>query len=101
MNQHEPGAKLDAGKLRMSLFVVDMARAVEAVAGVCTFGAEKYTDRGWMHVPKGIERYTDALLRHLVAESREERDPESNLLHAAHAAWNAMARLELMLRREA
>jgi hypothetical protein len=25
-------------------------------------------------------------------------DPDSQLLHASHAAWNALARLELMLR---
>jgi hypothetical protein len=28
------------------------------------------------------------------------RDPESGLLHAAHAAWNALARLELALRKQ-
>jgi hypothetical protein len=27
----------------------------------------------------------------------EERDSESSILHAAHAAWNALARLELIL----
>jgi hypothetical protein len=28
-------------------------------------------------------------------------DNESDILHAAHAAWNALARLELMLREHA
>ena len=31
----------------------------------------------------------------------EDHDPDSGLLHAAHAAWNALAVLELMLRSRA
>lgn len=66
---------------------------------VGTFGAEKYTKGGWLDVPDGVERYTDALYRHLLAEGRGELvDHESGLLHAAHSAWNALARLDLMLR---
>ena len=42
--------------------------------------------------------YTDALYRHLLAESPD--DPDTGLLHAAHAAWNALARLELLLKEE-
>jgi hypothetical protein len=30
----------------------------------------------------------------------EERDPELLVLHAAQDAWNALARLELMLRQK-
>ena len=52
-----------------------------------------------MEVPDGVNRYTDALARHLLAEAIGEKvDPESGLYHAAHAAWNALARLDLMLR---
>ena len=69
-----------------------------SVAMVGTYGAAKYTDNGWRSVPAGQERYTDAMLRHLLAEAQGlERDHESELLHAAHTAWNALARLELML----
>lgn len=99
MNQHEPGAKLDEGKAKARLTYLDFPRAQLAVAAIGTFGADKYTERGWEQVPDGFERYTDAMLRHLLSEgSGELRDPESNMLHAAHAAWNALARLELMLR---
>jgi hypothetical protein len=49
-------------------------------------------------VERGIDRYTDAMLRHALAEGIEEFDTESGLKHAAHTAWNALARLELMLR---
>lgn len=96
---HIPGAKLDAGKRRMQLVLFGFARALEAVGDVGTFGAEKYTSNGWLHVANGQERYTDALLRHLLREGADEAaDPESGIPHAAHVAWNALARLELMLR---
>ena len=97
---HEPGAKLDAGKARCALVLGSFSRALQQVAAVGTFGANKYTDNGWQTVPNGEERYTDALYRHLLQEGRGQLcDADSSMLHAAHAAWNALARLELMLRR--
>lgn len=98
---HEPGAKLDAGKNRLGLVIHGFARSLQAVGGVGTYGANKYSDDGWVSVPNGEARYTDALYRHLLDEAAgEEFDPDSKLLHAAHAAWNALARLDLMLRRK-
>ena len=97
IDQHAPGAKLDAGKI-MGGLLGDFSRALLAVAEVGTFGAEKYSRGGWQSVPNGIERYTDAAWRHLLKESLENLDPDSDLLHAAHLAWNALSRLELMLR---
>lgn len=96
---HAPGIKTDAGKPRAGLMVQDFALALQAVAEVTTFGAEKYTASGWLAVPNRQARYTDAMFRHLLTEQAGQlRDPESGLLHAAHAAWNALARLELLLR---
>lgn len=95
---HEPGAKLDAGKPRCALVLGGFSRALEQVALVGTFGAAKYTDNGWRTVPNGQERYSDALYRHLLQEAQgQDSDPDSGLLHAAHTAWNALARLELIL----
>ena len=97
-DQHTKGAKLDAGKPDASL-LLDFSHALEMVAAVGTFGAAKYTKGGWLEVPNGRARYTAALLRHLLAEGKgEDLDPESNLHHAAHTAWNALARLDLILR---
>lgn len=94
----EPGAKLDAGKPRAALALGGFARALVEVARVGTFGAAKYSDDGWRSVPDGAERYADALCRHLLADlAGEANDPESGLAHAAHTAWNALARLELLL----
>lgn len=93
--------KYDAGRMRPSLVLLSMSRALQSVSEVATFGANKYTDDGWREVPDGVRRYTDAMLRHLLAEaSGEVNDPESGLPHAAHIAWNALARLDLMLRAE-
>jgi len=97
LDQHEPGAKLDAGKIRAGLVVGGFANALLEVGKVGTYGANKYTPNGWRSVPEGFDRYTDAMYRHLLYEATEDFDPESELLHAAHAAWNALARLELLL----
>lgn len=95
---NEPGAKLDAGKVRVGLVVGGFARALHEVSRVGTYGARKYTDNGWKSVPDGASRYTDAMYRHLFAEAcGEKSDPDTGILHAAHAAWNALARLDLML----
>ena len=96
-----PGAKLDAGKPRPGLVLGGFARALLAVTRIGTFGAIKYTDNGWMEVPNGQERYDDAKMRHwLYEKSGIETDPDSEELHAAHEAWNALARLDLIIRQK-
>jgi hypothetical protein len=99
-NPHEPGAKLDSGKVCVFRGAIDyFPRAIEAVAAISTFGARKYAWKGWETVPEGVERYSDALVRHLIAEAKGQvLDPDSGLAHSAHAAWNALAVLELKLR---
>lgn len=95
---HEPGSKLDAGKSRPALVLGGFARALSAVVEVGTYGSRKYTPNGWRTVPDGVERYTEAMMRHWLAEAQGlECDSDSHLLHAAHTAWNALARLERML----
>lgn len=97
LSPSDPGAKLDAGKPRTEL-LLGFSRALEGVARVLTHGAEKYSPGGWQHVENGVERYTAAMIRHLLAEGRGRERDESGLLHAEQVAWNALARLELMLR---
>lgn len=98
---HEAGSKLDAGKPPIMRGVVQyFPRALEAVATVSEYGARKYTWGGWESVPDGVARYSDAMGRHIVDETIDGPiDPETGLLHAAQTAWNALARLELMLRK--
>lgn len=101
LDPHEPGAKLDRGKNRLGLVLGDFAHALEHVGFIGTYGAAKYSPRGWMSVLHGEERYTDAMYRHLLKHAQGElHDPESGQLHLAHAAWNALAVLELRLIRK-
>ena len=99
LSAHTKGAKLDAGKPRPALVLGGFARALLAVSRIGTHGAVKYTDNGWTEVAHGIERYDDAKLRHWLYEKCGiERDLDTKEMHAAHEAWNALARLDLLIR---
>ena len=92
LSMSTPGAKADAGKLKMFLVLKDFSLALQEVAKVGTMGAEKYSLSGWLQVPDGYARYSDAMMRHVFEIGDAEFD------HDAHAAWNALARLELKIR---
>ena len=100
LNLKEPGAKADAGKSPILQGALQyFTRALLAVATVSMVGAKKYSWKGWESVPDGIARYGNALVRHLAAETTEgETDSDTGQLHASQVAWNALARLELILR---
>lgn len=91
------GVKLDTSKTQADL-LLSFSRALEEVAKVSTFGAEKYTRDGWVSVENGIERYRAAAMRHLFKTEREAMDSESGLSHMAHMIWNWLAVRELELR---
>lgn len=92
--------KYDGGKPCPQRGVIEyFPRALMAVAEISTFGAKKYAWAGWENVDDGINRYGDGKVRHQLYEAMgEEIDPDSGKLHSAHEAWNALARLELILR---
>ena len=93
------GIKYDGGKIRASLVLGDFSRSLTEVCRVGTFGAEKYAPSNWLLVDDGVKRYTDAMLRHWLLEAGGQvLDPETELMHAAHLAWCALARLDLMIR---
>ena len=100
------GAKMDAGKpLVYSGLLAYFPRALVAVAEVSAAGQKKgYAPMSWRAVPDGFQRYSDALLRHVLKEATgtgaDSGEGGTGLPHAALAAWNALARLELMLRGE-
>ena len=98
----QPGSKLDAGKAPVYTgLLAYFPRAVKAVAEVSAKGMEKYTWKGWETVPDGINRYRNALGRHLAdREITGEFDSETGLRHDSQVAWNALAILELVLREE-
>lgn len=92
--------KYDGGKPCLYRGLIDyFPRALTEVGKVSTFGASKYAWKGWEALPEAVERYSDAMVRHLTKEAEGELlDPDSGLLHASHLAWGALARLELKLR---
>ena len=82
VEQPAPGVKFDQDKPRMDLLD---AEALEGLAKVLTFGANKYAAHNWRG---GLEysRLIGALLRHVFAIQRGELlDPESGLPHIDHA----------------
>ena len=92
---HTPGAKLDANKPNCDLVFGGFPNALLEVAKVGTFGAQRYSNNGWKSVPNGVNRYRSAAYRHLLSNGFLDND--SNLPHLAHAAWNCLAALELLL----
>lgn len=84
--------KADGGKPRPGLVPESLIRAV---MGVREYGCAKYGDPdNWRTVEP--ERYHQALLRHILGAWNDpyKRDPESDLLHLAHAACNIAFLLE-------
>lgn len=83
----------------MRLILHSMPRALLAIGEVANHGAVKYSPDGWLRVPNGLERYTDALMRHVVGEGIEEADSDSGLLHASQAVWAAFGICTAMVAR--
>lgn len=74
----------------------DALRMVVEIAMKSHFGKYAAVDQDWQNfkrVPNAIEEYSDAMMRHLL----EDGDDCDALTHAGAAAWNALARLQLMI----
>lgn len=70
---NEPGAKLDAGKVRADLVLDGFGLALLEVAKVATYGAAKYSEGGWQDVPDGVKRYRAAGDRHRMRRWRQKK----------------------------
>lgn len=82
------GKKNDEDKNRLDLIEPEF---IEGVGEVLTFGAKKYEPNNWQNVDDAQDRYYAALLRHLFAWRKgEKNDEESGLSHLKHAATNLM-----------
>lgn len=85
--------KKDAGKLRLTLVP---RQIIKDIAETREYGLKKYTDpENWRKVE--LERYRDALFRHLIAylDDPEGVDEESGIKHYKHIATNVAFICEL------
>lgn len=111
-DQHTPGAKLDQGKVDMSLMQL-LPRALSEVCRVMDYGQTKYTRGGFLEVTNAVTRYTAAMVRHWFMEEVEKYDGgdpfydtelglpfKNSIRHDAQVAVNALFRLECRLREE-
>ena len=92
------GIKYDSGKAKIGEMLVSFKRSLLEVCKVYEFGFNKYGKDNFKNVENGYTRYTNAMIRHLLKEDSEVYDEETELLHASHCAWNALARLEMLLK---
>lgn len=87
LGQKDAG-RFDEGKVRHDLIP---AWALEKIAEVYTYGAQKYDDNNWL---KGMKwsKVQGPLERHYNKWKRGRiQDEESNCYHLAMVAWNAIA----------
>lgn len=94
------GIKYDKEKPRYAEFLLDFQEPLEKLYEVWEFGANKYGKSNWKELDNGLERYSNALIRHLFAENKNIYDEETNMFHASHIAFNALARLYFINRSE-
>ena len=90
---YDQNAKSDAGKPTLSLVPPQIIYEIEKIR---SYGNAKYHDPdNWKTVEP--ERYWEATPRHIVAAWNDYKavDPESGLLHIAHAACNLAFLFEL------
>lgn len=96
------GVKLDNSKPLLYVILKQFPNALSLVAKCSEYGHNKYKEtdadwQNWSRLDDGEFRYSNALMRHL---SEDNDDEESGLPHAAHVAWNALARLEKIISKE-
>lgn len=93
MNEYNQAVKADEGKIRPTLVPSSLIRAVAIIR---EYGVQKYGDpENWRNVE--IERYRDALYRHLLAyiEDPMSFDKESGFPHLWHLACNVAFLIEM------
>lgn len=91
----ERGERFNTGKLPISM-ILEARHALDEVAHVLHFGADKYARGNWR---KGLSHteICDSLLRHTSAYlAGEDLDPESGLNHVGHILANALFLAEMV-----
>lgn len=88
--------RYNAGKPKLGYFARSFHKALEAIARVKEFGANKYEEDNWRLGNKPDSEYLDSMARHLdLFQKGEQYDEDSGCHHLGHAIWNLCALLEL------
>lgn len=95
--QEGGGTKYDTGKPRIGEMIKDFGIPLLEVCKVWEFGTVKYSKSNWKKVDGGEDRYTNAMIRHFLAEDEEGIDAETEIEHYAHLAWNALSRIKFIM----
>ena len=93
------GKKYDSNKPMVGTLCRIFSRALLYVGSIIEFGTRKYPKPdNWKKVEGAFTRYQESMMRHyLKFLAGQEKDTETQKLHLAHMAWNALAILELYL----
>lgn len=94
------GIKYDTDKPLLADMLLDFKEPLMELCKVWEFGKNKYGKSNWKQLDNGRERYTNALVRHLMVEVDKLTDDETEIYHAAHIAFNALARLYFIMKEE-
>lgn len=88
--------RFNDGKPKLSYFRRSFFKALEAIARVKEFGANKYEDGNWRLGDKPDSEYLDSCDRHMDHFLQGEvYDQDSGCHHLGHAIWNLCALYEL------
>ena len=80
--------KDDEGKNRLDLIEPDF---ILGLGEALTFGAKKYSDKGWKNIENKHDDNYASLMRPIMSWRKgEKKDPESGLNPLLHAAYNIM-----------
>ena len=91
------GTKHDNGKPLIGDMIIDYKEQMLELCKVFEHGTKTYGLGNWKRVENGKDRFTNAMIRHLLRED-EVYDAETGLLHAAQVFFNAGARLYFILK---
>jgi hypothetical protein len=99
------GIKFNDKKSKLHLIFRQFPRAISKITDLSQYGHLKYSEgdedyQNFSRVPEADTAYQDAMLRHISDMYSKGEIDESGFHHKAHIAWNALADLELILRKQ-
>lgn len=95
--QKNTGVKNDKGKPRYADFLEDFKEVFEELIKVYEFGTNTYGRENWKALENGEERFSNAMIRHLLKKGIND---ETGINHQTHTAYNALLRLWYIIQEE-